>query len=175
MANDERILTTHCGSLPRPPRLSDILLRQELGETIDDDALRRETKAAVAAVLDAQLTSGIDIVSDGEQPRVGFSMYVPLRMTGFGGELIRPTPRDLDEFPLYAERLRQQRGRRNRMSDPPKAIGEICYTGLDDAKAECDLFGRCLDALDRKPADAFMTAASPGIIATTMQNEHYDS
>ena len=75
---------------------------------IDEAQLHRECAAAVAAVLDAQLKAGIDIVSDGEQPRVGFSMYVPLRMEGFGGETIRPSPRDLDDFPLFAERLRAE-------------------------------------------------------------------
>ena len=69
----DRILTTHCGSLPRPPQLSDMLLRQEAGERSTRRSSQREAAAAVAAVLDAQIKAGIDIVSDGEQPRVGFS------------------------------------------------------------------------------------------------------
>ena len=73
------------------------------------------------------------------------------------------------------ERLRQKRGRRNRIANPPKAIGEVRYTGLQDAKAEYDLFQSALGALRQKPAETFMTAASPGIIATTMVNEYYDS
>jgi 5-methyltetrahydropteroyltriglutamate--homocysteine methyltransferase len=171
----DRILTTHCGSLPRPPKLSDMLLKQEAGERIDEAALHRECADAVAGVLKAQIAAGVDIVSDGEQPRVGFSMYVPLRMEGFGGESTRPSPRDLDDFPLFKERLQQQRGRRNRIANPPKAIGEVRYVGLDAAQAELDLFKAALAALPRKPAEAFMTAASPGIIATTMVNQHYDS
>ena len=104
-------------------------------------------------MLDAQLKAGIDIVSDGEQPRVGFSMYLPLRMEGFGGETSRPSPRDLDDFPLFMERLRQQRGRRNRIANPPKAIGEVRYTGhgLTAAKAENDLFKSALGALRESP------------------------
>ena len=175
MSIKARILVTHCGSLPRAPQLSDLLLRQEVGETIDTKALQAEAAKAVTSVLDAQLKAGIDIVSDGEQPRVGFSMYVPRRMEGFGGELIRPVPRDLEEFPLFRERLAQKRGRRNRIDTPPKAIAELRYTGLDDAKAEYDLFKNALAALPKKPVDTFMTAASPGIIATTMDNEYYDS
>ena len=81
----KRILTTHCGSLPRPTELSNLLLRHEAGK-VDQDALRNEMEKAVNFVIDAQLKAGIDIISDGEQPRVGFSMYVPLRMSGFGGE-----------------------------------------------------------------------------------------
>ena len=171
----DRILTTHCGSLPRPPQLSDMLLRQEAGERIDETTLHRECASAVANVLKSQIAAGIDVVSDGEQPRVGFSMYVPLRMEGFGGESQRPSPRDLDDFPLFKERLRQQRGRRNRIANPPKAIGEVRYVGLDAAQAEFDFFKSALAALPQKPAEAFMTAASPGIIATTMINEYYDS
>jgi 5-methyltetrahydropteroyltriglutamate--homocysteine methyltransferase len=175
LASRDRILTTHCGSLPRAERLSDLLLRQEAGERIDETLLQAESAAAVAGVLDAQIAAGLDIVSDGEQPRVGFSMYVPLRMEGFGGETVRPSPRDLDDFPLFAERLRQRRVRRNRIANPPKAVGEVRYTNLPAARAELDLFKNALAALRQKPAETFMTAASPGIIATTMVNEYYDS
>ena len=175
LASRNRILTTHCGSLPRAERLSDLLLRQEAGERIDETLLQAESAAAVAGVLDAQIAAGLDIVSDGEQPRVGFSMYVPLRMEGFGGETVRPSPRDLDDFPLFAERLRQRRVRRNRIANPQKAVGDVRYTNLPAARAELDLFKNALAALRQKPAETFMTAASPGIIATTMVNEYYDS
>ena len=71
MQSDERILTTHCGSLPRPPALSELLLQQEAGEPIDQRRLHQESSEAVVGVLRAQVDAGIDIVSDGEQPRVG--------------------------------------------------------------------------------------------------------
>jgi 5-methyltetrahydropteroyltriglutamate--homocysteine methyltransferase len=175
LTSQDRILTTHCGSLPRPPQLSDLLLREESGESIDEALLRRESAAAVAAVLDAQIKAGMDIVSDGEQPRVGFSMYLPMRMQGFGGESVRPSPRDLDDFPLFKERLRQKRGRRNRIANPPMAVAEVRYTNLQAAQDECGLFNTALAALREKPAETFMTSASPGIIATTMVNQYYDS
>ena len=174
LTSKDRILTTHCGSLPRPAHLSDLLLRQEAGEPIDTEMLRRECADAVSRALEGQMQAGIDIVSDGEQPRVGFSMYIPLRMEGFGGELVRPTPRDHDDFPLFAQQLNEKRGRRNRIANPPKAIGEVRYTGVEDARAEYQLFKDALCALGRQPAETFMTAASPGIIATTMANEYYD-
>ena len=118
----KRILTTHCGSLPRATELSNLLLRHEAGK-VDQDALRNEMEKAVNFVIDAQLKAGIDIISDGEQPRVGFSMYVPLRMSGFGGESNRPLPKDLEDFPIFLDQLRVKRGRRNRIDTPPKAIG----------------------------------------------------
>jgi len=175
LASNDRILTTHCGSLPRPEQVSDLLLRQEAGERIDEALLHGECAAAVAAVLDAQIKAGLDVVSDGEQPRVGFSMYIPLRMEGFGGETIRATPRDLDDFPQFNERLRQRRGRRNRIATPPKAIAEVRYINLQAAREEFDLFKGALGALRQKPAETFMTSPTPGIIATTMTNEYYDS
>src|ERR1700729_301694 len=140
MSTQGRILTTHCGSLPRPPALSDMLIRQEAGEKVDSEALRTETANSGTSVVDAQIKAGIDIISDGEQPRVGFSMYVPLRMKGFGGQAVRPIPRDLEEFPQFLERLRQRRGQRNRIDTPPKAIAEVSYTGIEDARSEYDLF-----------------------------------
>ena len=98
LTSKDRILTTHCGSLPRPPQLSDLLLRQEAGESIDGEMLRRECVDAISRALQGQMQAGIDVVSDGEQPRIGFSMYIPLRMEGFGGESVRPTPRDSMTF-----------------------------------------------------------------------------
>jgi 5-methyltetrahydropteroyltriglutamate--homocysteine methyltransferase len=175
LASRERILTTHCGSLPRPPQLSDLLLRQEAGERVDEVLLRREAMAAVASVLERQIGVGIDVVSDGEQPRVGFSMYVPQRMTGFGGEAARPVPRDIEEFPLFRAMREARFARRNRIGRPPKAIGEVRYVRTDLASAECQMFSAALSALPKSPAEAFMTAASPGIIATTMPNEFYES
>ena len=171
----DRILTTHCGSLPRPLVLSDLLLRQEAGEPIDQQALHRESASAVVEVLHAQLKAGMDVVSDGEQPRVGFSMYVPMRMDGFGGESKRPTPKDIDDFPLFAKMRQARQGRRNRIYNPPRAIAEVRYSNLDAVRAECEMFGDALAKLAKKSADAFMTAASPGIIATTMENAYYDS
>jgi 5-methyltetrahydropteroyltriglutamate--homocysteine methyltransferase len=171
----ERVLTTHCGSLPRPPRLSDLLLRQEAGDSINEQELHLECASAVAGVLERQISSGIDIVSDGEQPRVGFSMYVPLRMEGFGGQSARPTPKDIDDFPLFAQMRKSRQGRRNRIYNPPKAIGEIRYANLSEARKECELFKTALSKVNRSPRDSFMTAASPGIIATTMENAFYDN
>ena len=168
-------LTTYCGSLPRPTRLSESLLSQEAGEKIDERMLQREFACAVASVLKAQLEAGVDIVSDGEQPRVGFSMYVPSRMHGFGGEAPRPSPLDLDDFPIFADRLRQKRGRRNRHPNPPNAVGEVKYFNTAAAQAECDMFTDALVKSSAKPLETFMTAASPGIIATTMVNQYYDT
>jgi 5-methyltetrahydropteroyltriglutamate--homocysteine methyltransferase len=170
-----RILTTHVGSLPRPPGLRDLLVRQERGEEIDERALRRQVEAAVQGVVRGQLQAGIDVGNDGEQPRVGFSTYVVRRMTGFGGEGERPTARDLLDFPDYAAMLAARRAGAARIGRTPRAEAEVRYADLGEAERECDLFLRVTAEAPARFAERFMTAASPGIIATTMLDAHYGS
>jgi 5-methyltetrahydropteroyltriglutamate--homocysteine methyltransferase len=126
--SDQRILTTHVGSLPRPPALRDLLVRQDRGESIDARALAREAEAAVRHVVKKQLEAGVDVGNDGEQPRVGFSTYPAKRMRGFGGESKRRLSRDQVEHPDYAERLARQRSGSARISNAPQAVAEVAYT-----------------------------------------------
>jgi 5-methyltetrahydropteroyltriglutamate--homocysteine methyltransferase len=173
--SEERILTTHVGSLPRSPKLRELLVRQDRGEVIDELELEREVEAAVQRVVQKQLEVGIDIGNDGEQPRVGFSTYVARRMQGFGGESRRPPAREMAEFPDYAALLEFRRRAGARINNAPQAMAEVQYTDLSEAARECDLFLSACKTLPRPFSDAFMTAASPGIIATTMLNAYYDS
>jgi 5-methyltetrahydropteroyltriglutamate--homocysteine methyltransferase len=173
--SEDRILTTHVGSLPRPPALRDLLVGQDRGGVADEAALARESEAAVRHVVRRQLQAGIDVGNDGEQPRVGFSTYPAKRMRGFGGESKRRLARDLAEHPDYAARLARQRAGGARITDAPQAVGEVEYTDLGEAMAECDLFRRCVDAESTGFAEAFMTAASPGVIATIMLDAYYGS
>ena len=84
--SEERILTTHAGSLPRTPALTDLLVRREQGKPFDQAAFDREVDRALDIVVGKQLDCGLDIGNDGEMPRIGFSTYVAERMSGFGGE-----------------------------------------------------------------------------------------
>jgi 5-methyltetrahydropteroyltriglutamate--homocysteine methyltransferase len=171
--SEARILTTHVGSLPRPPALRDLLVRLDRGEAIDARALTREAESAVRHVVARQREAGIDVVNDGEQPRVGFSTYPAKRMRGFGGASKRPLSRDLLEHPDYAARLARQRAGAARIGDAPQAVAEVAYTDLSEAVAECDLFQRAAES--GKFTEAFMTAASPGVIATIMLDAFYGS
>jgi 5-methyltetrahydropteroyltriglutamate--homocysteine methyltransferase len=171
--SEERILTTHVGSLPRSAALRDLLVRQDRGEAVDLAALAREAEASVRHVVRCQLEAGIDVGNDGEQPRVGFSTYPARRMRGFGGASQRRLSRDIAEHPDYAARLSRQRTGAARINDAPQAVAEVAYTDLGEAIAECDLFERC-GARDGF-AETFMTAASPGVIATIMLDAHYGS
>jgi 5-methyltetrahydropteroyltriglutamate--homocysteine methyltransferase len=175
--SQQRILTTHVGSLPRNARLSELLIAQEQHEKFDAGELERETEAAVEHVVEMQLEAGIDIGNDGEQPRVGFQTYVPQRMKGFGGESHRKRMTDLSEFPdfarLMAGRMAMTRGAK--MTDLPAAIAEVVYQDLSPARKECELFDKVTSKASKKFTDRFMTAATPGIISTTMLNSFYDT
>jgi 5-methyltetrahydropteroyltriglutamate--homocysteine methyltransferase len=173
--SDDRILTTHVGSIPRPAALRELLVRQDRGEPVDESALARETEAAVREVVARQLEAGIDIGNDGEQPRAGFSTYVARRMRGFGGASKRPASRDQIDFPDYAAMLADRRRAAARINDAPQAIGEVRYEDLSEAERECDLFQRTVAAAPRRFAETFMTAVSPGTCATILLNAHYDS
>ncbi len=173
--SDQRIFTTHVGSLPRVPILRDLLKQREEGIAIDDDILKLETNAAVSRVVKGQLEAGIDIGNNGEQPRVGFSTYVATRMEGFGGESSRPLSLDAEEFPDHASILNEQRRNSSRVNVTHRVEAEVRYIDLTEAEEECDQFIEISDKADGDFVERFMTAASPGIVATTMMNHYYDS
>src|SRR5579864_1365297 len=135
--SNERILTTHVGSLPRTAELSNLLVRREEGDVVDRDELVREMDLAVHRVVDKQAAAGIDIANDGEQQRVGFQTYVPQRMSGFGGESKRRRGRDFEEFPELVALLLQRFPKRSRMQNAPEAQAELHY--LDVAPIELEI------------------------------------
>jgi 5-methyltetrahydropteroyltriglutamate--homocysteine methyltransferase len=175
LRSDSRILTTHVGSLPRPPALRDLLVRQDRGEPVEAAALDREVGAALARVITGQLEAGIDVGNNGEQPRAGFSTYVAGRMRGFGGTSRRELAQDLIDFPDYAELLARRRRDAARIADAPQAIAEIEYADLGPAVREIEQFVAETDGRPRRFAERFMTAASPGVIATILLSAHYGS
>lgn len=171
--SSDRILTTHAGSLPRGAALAELLVAQEQGAAVDAAALSAEANRRVAHVFEKQRAAGIDIPGDGEQPRVGFQTYVTGRMTGFGGESARLQPQDFHTFPTHAARIGRGSGEGAKVSNAPQAVAAVEYADLSQAEAECDMAARHLPSGDT--SRCFMTAASPGIIATTLLNAHYDS
>jgi len=173
--SESRMLVTHVGSLPRPAALRDLLVRQDRGGPVDATALERETEAAIRHVVARQLAAGIDIGNDGEMPRPGFSTYVAGRMRGFGGESKRRLARDLLEHPDFEAMLALRRRGAARIGDAPQCVGEIEYADLGAAARECDLFLAATEGRTPAFAERFMTAASPGVIATILLSAHYDS
>ena len=172
---EDRILVTHAGSLPRGAALTEMLLAEDDGRPVDAAAFAAEVEREMAALVEAQIEAGVDIAGDGELPRVTFSTYVSRRMSGFAGRSNRPMFRDAKEFPGWRAWLAEHGLRRARLFDAPAAEGPVAYGSLDRALAECDAFERALAARPGAFAGTFMTVASPGIVATTMENRHYDS
>ena len=166
--SESRILTTHAGSLPRPDGLVEMLGAMSRGEAVDDSLLAASARQATADVVRAQVEAGVDVVNGGEQSRISFSTYVTQRMSGFGGGWTRRGHRDQNEFPsIVRPRVVQL------MRDVPMCVGPLSYDRLDVAERECDdLFAAVADS-GAAHEELFMTAASPGIIALTMKNDHY--
>jgi 5-methyltetrahydropteroyltriglutamate--homocysteine methyltransferase len=170
----DRILTTHVGSLPRNDALSELLVQREAGENYDKTLFDAEMEKAVRHVVAKQKEAGIDIGNDGEQQRVGFQTYVPQRMSGFGGESKRRRGREFEEFPELVSYLTRRFPNVSRQQNAPQAEGEIHYHDTSAIEREIALYKRV--AGEGKPfAESFMTAPSPGIIASTMLNAFYDT
>ena len=98
-----RILTTHCGSLPRPNDLLEMLMAREQGSLHDMQAFHTRVREAIGECVRKQRDTGLDIVNDGEWSKPDYSTYVKNRFTGFEGEPTPPdTSRDMLDFPEYA-------------------------------------------------------------------------
>jgi len=166
----DRILTTHTGSLPRPKDLLRLLQDHEEGRLSAETRLPSRTRAAVLDIVKKQRETGLSVVNDGEQGRADYTIYVKDRLTGFAGESSSwPNP-DAEEFPEWTEMARQ-------FAPPfqkrPACTGPIEWKDRTAVQKDVANFKTALSAV--KPADAFMTAASPGVIAHFMKNEHYPS
>jgi 5-methyltetrahydropteroyltriglutamate--homocysteine methyltransferase len=183
LTSQDRILTTHTGSLPRPAALTDLYARRAEGEEIDEAALDIAGKLATRHVVRQQIASGIDVGNNGEQQREAFFLYVRRRMTGFGGSWVRRPMADVVKYPGYRAWAAEQDGVRRSVSNRgalPKAIGAVTYLDPALVQAECDEFLATMSEVATSEigggfAEAFMTAPSPGIIAAALQNEHYDT
>ncbi len=173
--NTDRILTTHVGSLPRGEPLASLLLSQESDNEVDLEAIFAATESAIEIAVKSQAQCGVDIPCDGEMPRVSFSTYVPQRMSGFGGESSRPLPLDAQKFPKWLDWIRSSGLRRARVYNAPQAVSAVLYEDLSQVKQECQMFHNALVKISDRFVETFMTAASPGIVATTMMNKYYDT
>ena len=175
--SDERILTTHTGSLPRPPELTRLYVRRARGEAIDPAELDRVGKAALRRIVDKQIEAGADIGNNGEQQREAFFLYVRHRMSGFGDSWQRWPRGDVERYPLLKQQMAQMLAAREAVGNyqPPKAIGEVRYVDDTELNAEIADFRTALEAKPNGFVEPFMTAPSPGIIAAAMKNEYYDS
>src|SRR5688572_4184109 len=173
----ERILTTHTGSLPRTRSLTELYVWRQKGEPVDGAEIVRQGREAVRDVVPRQAKAGIDIGNDGEQMKDGFFLYLAQRLTGLGGAWERPPRADVERYPGFKRMLEAQAARPavSARSGVPKAIGEVRYVSAEALNAECGHLKDVLRANGDPFTETFLTAPSPGIVATAVRNEFYDT
>jgi 5-methyltetrahydropteroyltriglutamate--homocysteine methyltransferase len=166
----QRFLTTHTGSLPRPDDLIKVMYAKEDGVPVEPGALAVKIRAAVAEVVRKQLEAGIDLVNDGEMSKPSYATYVKDRLNGFGGTGNTFVYQDLAEFPNLAKRVFGDPGRSRRKT--PACNAPI---SVRDAQAAATDVANLTRALEGSGAQAFMSAASPGVVSLFFRNECYPS
>src|SRR5436309_10160741 len=167
--SSERFLTTHTGSLPRPEDLIRMMYAKEEGVPVDPDALARRVASAVEEVVRKQTDAGVDVVNDGEMSKPSYATYIKDRLSGFGGSGNTFVYQDLVDFPNLAKRVFGDPGRSRRKTpacNAPIAVRdrEAAAVDIADLKAALTAAGR---------SDAFMSAASPGVVSLFFRNDHY--
>jgi 5-methyltetrahydropteroyltriglutamate--homocysteine methyltransferase len=168
----DRILTTHVGSLPRGPALVELLYKKDSGEPYDRAAFDAAVAAGVADAVAKQVATGVDVVSDGETSKVGYATYIKDRLAGFAGHHSRPPHLDLAPYPELREALGRMLGRQS--FKRAGCVGPIEL--VDRAAMQTDIANlRAALAAHDGAVEAFMNAASPGVIAAFQSNHYYGS
>jgi 5-methyltetrahydropteroyltriglutamate--homocysteine methyltransferase len=163
-----RILTTHTGSLPRPGDLLGLLVQEQAGRLPDRAALDASVRRAVAEVVNKQVECGLDVINDGEQGRVDYTVFVKDLLTGFEGESTPPIGVGDDEFPELAELLRPFA---SPFQSRPACIGPIAWKNW--ATVETDLDNLKTATANVNVEEVFVTFPSPGQIARFLHNRYY--
>lgn len=167
-----RIATTHVGSMPRGPELTELLLARDAGKPYDAAAFDAAVSDAVNRSVAFQRACGVDIVNDGEMGKVGYSTYMIERLSGFGGHIDRKPAADLAEVPGLAKKLSAIMGSQEFVR--ASCIGPVRLVNLDPLHDDIRRFRAAMDA-HGSGARGFMNAASPGLITAFQVNRHYPS
>lgn len=168
-----RILTTHCGSLARPKDLLDLMKAKANGELHDNETYVRQVRNAVAETVRQQIESGVDIVTDGEQSKLGFFAYVSERLSGF-------TPKPGTSFTLFADEVaafpeyykeyfsQAMLGGTVAPLVPLACTGPVSYRGQEAVGRDIENLKAALDGVT--PEDVFMPAVAPSGVG---MNKYY--
>ena len=165
----DKIKTTHVGSLPRSNELSDLLFKKDKGENIDINHFDETVKRDVKKIVKRQKDLGIDFVSDGEMSKISYATYVKDRLDGFSGESDRKAPKDLDDFPSFKERIARTGG--TPTYTRPCCTNELKVKDTLSLTKDINNFKSALEENNHK--QAFMNAASPGVISAFLPNKYY--
>jgi 5-methyltetrahydropteroyltriglutamate--homocysteine methyltransferase len=173
---ENRILTSHVGSLPRPVPLLDAMREKYSGESYDEAAFQQKVAEAVRDVVAKQKALGIDIVSDGEQGKLGFYSYVRERLSGFElaerepMEIMMGRSKEVRAFPEYYQRYFAKRSgpRIGESSTPVKCTGPVTYQGMEALNVDIANLKAAMQAAG--VTEGFMPAVAPRGVG---RNEYY--
>jgi 5-methyltetrahydropteroyltriglutamate--homocysteine methyltransferase len=180
-----RILTTHTGSLPRPPDLVALLNSKEMGEAYNREAFDARIARAIDEVVRRQADCGIDVIGDGEHSKVNWMAYARGRLSGLeeidAPPSFRGATRDSTEFAAAYEDMKLMLAARSgalvaKRTVRPKAqvcSGPIKYVGQDELKADLENLKQALKGVNAE--EAFITAISPSNLELYYENRHYAS
>jgi 5-methyltetrahydropteroyltriglutamate--homocysteine methyltransferase len=177
--SSDRILTTHVGSLIRPPALQEFLRSKQAGKPYDKAAYERCLSDSVAAVVRQQADVGIDVVSDGEFGKsISWSQYVLERLSGFQRRPITPGATnpftrgvDREAFAEFYAELDAREGVATTVE--AVCVGPISYTGQTELKRDIDNFKSALQGTQVE--EAFLPVAAPASVIPDRKNEFYKS
>ena len=163
------IRTTHVGSLPRTPRVADLLFAREKGLALDSAAYDAVMAEETATILAHQKQAMVSIPSDGETSKISYATYIKDRLTGFDGDAPRHPPQDLDDYPTYRDRLARAGGTPSYRR--PKCVGPVALKTL--APLHTDIAAMKAGMAAAGYDTGFMNAASPGVIALFQPSDYH--
>jgi 5-methyltetrahydropteroyltriglutamate--homocysteine methyltransferase len=164
----DRILTTHTGSLPRPPEVVELLLAEEADRGARAGELEAAVAAAIADVVQKQVAAGLDIINDGEQGRPDYTSHVKDRLTGYDGPSAPPLGTGEEGFPELAEMLARFA---SPLQNRPACSGPVGWQDWAAAQVDIERAKSVLATADTE--EAFMTSPSPGQISRYLKNLYY--
>jgi len=164
-----RILTTHVGSLPRSTAVVDLLLKRENGLPYDADVFWKTMADAIDALVARQVTTGIDIPSDGETSKIGYATYIKDRLSGFDGDSPRQVALDLVDFPDFRSRMAVFAGKQTFKRQ--SCVGPVAVKERESLAH--DLAAMQAACVRHGVQHAFLNAASPGVVSAFQPNAHY--
>ena len=168
--SNERILTTHTGSLPRTAKVVELLLAEQKNPGARKAQLDAAVREAIARVVQKQIECGIDIINDGEQGRADYTVHMLDRLAGFAGESTPPLGTGDAEFPELAQLLTHFA---SAFQYRPACAGEVSWKNWAAARADIDSSKDVMKGVNA--AELFMTSPSPGQIARYLKNKHYQT
>ena len=172
--SDNRILTTHVGSLIRPQPLQQFLRAKQVAERYDEEAYERCLRQSVAEVVRRQAQAGLDVISDGEFGKsISWSQYVLERLSGFERRPARSNPftrgADRERFPEFYTELDAHDGLST--TTDSVCVGPITYTGQAALKRDIENFKTALEEVHVE--EAFLPVAAPASVIPDRKNEYY--